>query len=135
MDKIKAIQQHLKEEIERTQKSLEEKVQCKFYKDAAFLQERKETLDWVWNLVAAFAGKGGQEYYSILNLPLIDLNLTVRTMNVLKSNGFDNLGQVIVYDREQLLKKKCGKKVVVELEKFLEQYGLKLGTVPADTQV
>lgn len=127
MDKIKIIQDCLREEIERTQKNLEEKVKCKFYKDAAFLEERKETLDWVWNLVAGFVNKDIKNQCSILNIPLIELDLTVRTMNVLKLRGFENLGQVVNFDRTQLLNKKCGKKVVDEIEGLLEQHGLKLG--------
>ena len=127
MDKIKIIQDCLREEIERTQKNLEEKVKCKFYKDAAFLEERKETLDWVWNLVAGFVNKDVKNQCSILNIPLIELDLTVRTMNVLKLRGFENLGQVINFDKTQLLNKKCGKKVVDEVEGLLERHGLKLG--------
>lgn len=54
MDKIEAIQKCLQEEIERTQKEMEEKGRCKFYNDAAKMQERKDTLIWVWNLIARF---------------------------------------------------------------------------------
>lgn len=57
MDKIQAIQMFLREEIERTENNIEDKARCKFYKDAALLQERKQTLDWVWNLVSGFADK------------------------------------------------------------------------------
>ena len=135
MDKIKIIQDCLREEIERTQKNLEEKVKCKFYKDAAFLEERKETLDWVWNLVAGFVNKDIKNQCSILNIPLIELDLTVRTMNLLKLRGFENLGQIINFDRSQLLNKKCGKKVVDEVEGLLEQHGLKLGVDNTDFHV
>ena len=135
MDKIRIIQDCLREEIERTQKNLEEKVKCKFYKDAAFLEERKETLDWVWNLVAGFVDKDVKNQCSILNIPLVELDLTVRTMNVLKLRGFENLGQVINFDRAQLLNKKCGKKVVGEVEGLLERYGLKLGVNNTDFHV
>lgn len=61
MDKIQAIQMFLREEIERTQKEIEEKARCKFYKDAASLQEREEGLVWAWNLVASFADKKQSE--------------------------------------------------------------------------
>lgn len=127
MDKIRIIQDCLREEIERTQKNLEEKVKCKFYKDAAFLEERKETLHWVWNLVAGFVDKDVKNQCSILNIPLVELDLTVRTMNLLKLRGFENLGQIINFDRSQLLNKKCGKKVVDEVEGLLERHGLELG--------
>ena len=135
MDKIKIIQDCLREEMERTQKNLEEKVKCKFYKDAAFLEERKETLDWVWNLVAGFVDKDVKNQCSILNMPLVELDFTVRTMNVLKFRGFENLGQVANFDRSQLLNKKCGKKVVDEVEGLLERYGLKLGVDNTDFHV
>ena len=55
MDKIEGIQKYLREEILRTEKEIEEKGRCKFYNDAALLQERKNGLEWAWNLVAAFA--------------------------------------------------------------------------------
>lgn len=135
MDKIRIIQDCLREEMERTQKNLEEKVKCKFYKDAAFLEERKETLDWVWNLVAGFVDKDVKNQCSILNMPLVELDFTVRTMNVLKLRGFENLGQVTNFDRSQLLNKKCGKKVVDEVEGLLERYGLKLGVDNTDFHV
>lgn len=53
-DKIEGIQKHLREEIERTQRELEENVKCKCYSNAVRLEHRKEALDWCWNLVAAY---------------------------------------------------------------------------------
>lgn len=54
MDKLEGIQKHLREEIERTQRALEENVKCKCYSNAARLEQKIETLNWCWNLIAAF---------------------------------------------------------------------------------
>ena len=72
-----------------------------------------------------------KEQYPILNKPLIELDLTVRTFNILRMNGFENLGQVIRYDKFQLMKlHHFGRKSLNEITDFLEQYGLELGTDP-----
>ena len=54
MDKLEGIQKHLREEIERTQRALEENVKCKCYSNAARLEQKIETLNWCWNLIAPF---------------------------------------------------------------------------------
>ena len=54
MDKIESIQKHLREEIERAQKNLEENARCKCYANAANLEVKIETLKWCWNLIAAY---------------------------------------------------------------------------------
>ena len=72
-----------------------------------------------------------KEQYPILNLPLTELDFTVRTLNVLRMHDFETLGQVIRYDKFQLLKMRhFGKKSLIEIENFLERYGLELGTDP-----
>lgn len=69
-----------------------------------------------------------KEEYPILTMDLMDLNLTVRTLNILKSYDFKNLGEVITYDRSQLLKlRHFGRKCLTEIQDLLEAYGLELG--------
>ena len=51
MDKLEGIQKHLREEIERTQRTLEENVKCKCYSNAARLEQKIETLNWCWSSI------------------------------------------------------------------------------------
>ena len=70
-----------------------------------------------------------KENYQILTKDLSDLDLTVKTYNILKMHGFKNLGQVIKHSRKELLKLRLfGMKCLVEIEDILEPYGLELGT-------
>ena len=72
-----------------------------------------------------------KEEYPILNKRIVELDFTVRTMNILKIHNFETLGQVIRYNKLQLLKlRNFGRKSLIEIEDFLEQYGLELGTDP-----
>lgn len=69
-----------------------------------------------------------KEKYPILTKDIMDLDLTVRTLNVLRSYDFKNLGEVIIYDRSQLLKMRhFGKKCLNEIQDLLELHGLELG--------
>jgi len=69
-----------------------------------------------------------KENYPVLNERIIDLDFTVRTMNILKIHGFETLGQVVKYSKGDLLKlRHFGKKSLTEIIDFLEQYGLELG--------
>lgn len=105
-------------------------------------EELKETKDKLQNLQADMdeyrerfknvdEEQSLKEQYPILNVPLTELDFTVRTLNVLKMHDFETLGQVIRHDRFQLLKMRhFGRKSLIEIEDFLERYGLELGTDP-----
>lgn len=70
-----------------------------------------------------------KEKYPILTKDLYDLDLTVKTHNILKMHGFENLGQIIKHSRKELLRlRHFGMKCLVEIEDILEPYGLELGT-------
>lgn len=69
-----------------------------------------------------------KEKYPILTKDLYDLDLTVKTHNILKMHGFENLGQIIKHSRKELLRlRHFGMKCLVEIEDILEPYGLELG--------
>ena len=69
-----------------------------------------------------------KEKYPILTKDLYDLGLTVKTHNILKMHGFENLGQIIKHSRKELLRlRHFGMRCLVEIEDILEPYGLKLG--------
>lgn len=66
--------------------------------------------------------------YPILTKDLMDLDLTVRTLNILKSHGFKNLGEIIKCNISQLLSMRhFGRKCITEIQDILEPYGLELG--------
>ena len=63
-----------------------------------------------------------------LSTKLIDLNLSVRTLNSLKAADIDCLAELCVLKREDLLRfKNLGKKSIKELDELLEQKGLCFG--------
>ena len=70
-----------------------------------------------------------KEQYDILTKELWDLDLTVRTLNVLQLHDFKNLAEVIKLSKRDLLKlRHFGNKSLIEIENMLEPYGLKIGT-------
>lgn len=105
----------LEEEVEETKAKLQH-----LQTDMDEYRERFKNVDEEQSL---------KEQYPVLNMPLIELDFTVRTLNVLKMHGFETLGQVIRYDKFQLMKMRhFGRKSLNEIIDFLEQYGLELGT-------
>ena len=70
-----------------------------------------------------------KERYDILTKELWDLDLTVRTLNVLQLYDFKNLAEVIKFSKRDLLRlRHFGNKSLIEIENMLEPYGLKIGT-------
>ncbi|MGQ9818785.1 MAG: DNA-directed RNA polymerase subunit alpha [Candidatus Kapaibacteriales bacterium] len=64
----------------------------------------------------------------ILSKPIEDLEISVRAFNCLRSNGIKTLGQLVSYDRNDLLKfRNFGKKSLEELEKIVLSFGLEFG--------
>lgn len=69
-----------------------------------------------------------KDKYSILTKDIIELDLTVRAMTILRAHNFKNLSQVIKHSKRELLKlRNLGNKVIVEIEDLLEPYGLSIG--------
>ncbi len=61
----------------------------------------------------------------LLKTKLIDLDLSVRALNCLKAADVDTLGDLVVYNRNDLLKfRNFGKKSLAELENLLDNMGL-----------
>jgi DNA-directed RNA polymerase subunit alpha len=64
----------------------------------------------------------------LLKRKLSDLNLSVRALNCLKAADVETLGQLVVYNRNDLLKfRNFGKKSLAELEELLGGLNLTFG--------
>ena len=65
----------------------------------------------------------------LLNTKLSDINLSVRALNCLKAADVDTLGDLVQYNKTDLLKfRNFGKKSLAELEDLLEGLNLSFGT-------
>lgn len=79
--------------------------------------------------------EGGEEFdeevlhmRQLLKTKLIDLDLSVRALNCLKSAEVDTLGELVCYNKTDLLKfRNFGKKSLSELEELLNNLGLSFG--------
>ncbi len=64
----------------------------------------------------------------LLKTKLIDLDLSVRALNCLKAADVDTLGDLVVYNKNDLLKfRNFGKKSLTELEDLVDSKGLSFG--------
>ena len=64
----------------------------------------------------------------LLNTKLMDLDLSVRALNCLKAAEVETLGDLVYYNRNDLMKfRNFGKKSLTELDDLVEQKGLKFG--------
>jgi len=64
----------------------------------------------------------------LLKTKLVDLDLSVRALNCLKAADVDSLGDLVTYNRNDLLKfRNFGKKSLTELDDLLENMGLSFG--------
>lgn len=65
----------------------------------------------------------------LLKTKLTDMNLSVRALNCLKAADVDTLGDLVKYQKNDLLKfRNFGKKSLTELDDLLEEHGLQFGT-------
>lgn len=65
----------------------------------------------------------------LLKTKLTDINLSVRALNCLKAAEVETLGDLVKYQKNDLLKfRNFGKKSLTELDDLLDQYGLSFGT-------
>jgi len=63
-----------------------------------------------------------------LKTQLVDLDLSVRALNCLKAADVDTLGELVVYNKNDLLKfRNFGKKSLTEIEELLDNRGLSFG--------
>jgi DNA-directed RNA polymerase subunit alpha len=64
----------------------------------------------------------------LLKTKLIDLDLSVRALNCLKAADVETLGDLVVYNKNDLLKfRNFGKKSLTELEELLSNMNLNFG--------
>jgi DNA-directed RNA polymerase subunit alpha len=64
----------------------------------------------------------------LLKTKLVDLDLSVRALNCLKAADVDSLGDLVTYNRNDLLKfRNFGKKSLTELDDLLNNMGLSFG--------
>ena len=64
----------------------------------------------------------------MLKTKLVDLDLSVRALNCLKAADVDTLGDLVTYNRNDLLKfRNFGKKSLTELDDLLDNMGLSFG--------
>ncbi len=64
----------------------------------------------------------------LLKTRLIDLDLSVRALNCLKVADVDTLGQLVAYNKNDLLKfRNFGKKSLAELEDLVKSKSLQFG--------
>lgn len=64
----------------------------------------------------------------LLKTKLVDLDLSVRALNCLKAAEVDSLGDLVQFNRTDLLKfRNFGKKSLTELENLLEMKNLNFG--------
>lgn len=64
----------------------------------------------------------------LLKTKLVDMDLSVRALNCLKAADIDTLGDLVSYNKNDLLKfRNFGKKSLTELEDLVEQKGLSFG--------
>ena len=65
----------------------------------------------------------------LLKTKLVDMNLSVRALNCLKAANVDTLGELVQYNKTDLLKfRNFGKKSLSELDDLLESLNLSFGT-------
>ena len=65
----------------------------------------------------------------LLKTRLVDMNLSVRALNCLKAADVDTLGDLVQYNKTDLLKfRNFGKKSLLELDDLLESLNLSFGT-------
>lgn len=64
----------------------------------------------------------------VLKTKLVDLDLSVRALNCLKAADIETLGDLVIYNKNDLLKfRNFGKKSLTELEDLVEGKGLQFG--------
>lgn len=64
----------------------------------------------------------------LLKTNLVDLDLSVRALNCLKAADIESLGDLVQFDKNDMLKfRNFGKKSLTELEELVESKGLHFG--------
>lgn len=90
--------------------------------------EERITLDFVEKHESEELDEGSLHMRHLLKTKLVDMDLSVRALNCLKAADIDSLGDLVAYNKNDLLKfRNFGKKSLTELEDLVESKGLQFG--------
>ena len=90
--------------------------------------EERITLDCVEKNESEELDEGSLHMRHLLKTKLVDMDLSVRALNCLKAADIDSLGDLVAYNKNDLLKfRNFGKKSLTELEDLVESKGLQFG--------
>lgn len=90
--------------------------------------EERITLDFVEKNESEELDEGSLHMRHLLKTKLVDMDLSVRALNCLKAADIDSLGDLVAYNKNDLLKfRNFGKKSLTELEDLVENKGLQFG--------
>ena len=90
--------------------------------------EERITLDFVEKNEAEELDESSLHMRHLLKTKLVDMDLSVRALNCLKAADIDSLGDLVAYNKNDLLKfRNFGKKSLTELEDLVETKGLQFG--------
>ncbi len=90
--------------------------------------DEKITLDSEEKTVAEEFDENSLHIRQLLKTKLVDLDLSVRALNCLKAADVESLGDLVAYNKNDLLKfRNFGKKSLTELEELVKSKGLEFG--------
>ncbi|MBL6645430.1 MAG: DNA-directed RNA polymerase subunit alpha [Flavobacteriales bacterium] len=90
--------------------------------------EERITLDFVEKNESEELDESSLHMRHLLKTKLVDMDLSVRALNCLKAADIDSLGDLVAYNKNDLLKfRNFGKKSLTELEDLVESKGLQFG--------
>lgn len=101
----------------------DERITLEMEDNAGMVGEVSTTSSEVENL-----DETGQHMRQLLKSKLVDMDLSVRALNCLKAADIESLGDLVSYNKNDLLKfRNFGKKSLTELEDLVENKGLSFG--------
>ena len=75
-----------------------------------------------------FLDEGSLHIRQLLKTKLVDLDLSVRALNCLKAAEVETLGELVAFNKQDLLKfRNFGKKSLTELDELVRSKGLEFG--------
>lgn len=90
--------------------------------------DEKITLDTEEKTVAEEFDENSLHIRQLLKTKLVDMDLSVRALNCLKAADVETLGDLVAYNKNDLLKfRNFGKKSLTELEELVKTKGLEFG--------
>ncbi len=94
----------------------------------ALFSDEKITVDIEEKLVNEEFDEGSLHTRQLLKTKLVDLDLSVRALNCLKAADVETLGELVAFNKNDLLKfRNFGKKSLTELEDLVKGKGLEFG--------